>query len=121
MRQIYFGSVHNSLAGLVTARYADSLGAVVGLLTASASGLARLCAAPVLSLRQFVPSVIDHILLGVIHAKGDLKTHEVFGEHDDCNQEQALEQPAGEHAAIREHANGRFSSQGFRRTDERRA
>ena len=119
MRQIYFGSIHNFLAGLVAAGNADGLGAVVGLLTAGASGLARLRATPVLGLRQFVAGVVDDVLLGASWRKREFKTHKVFREQDDCDQQQALDQPASEHAAIREHANGRFSSQGLRRAGER--
>ena len=121
MRQIYLGSVHNFLAGLVAARYADGLRAVVGLLAAGAPGFAGLRAAPVLDLRQFVGGVIDDVVLRASWRVGNLKTRKVFGEHDDRDQQQALEQPAGDHAAIREHANGRFSGQGLRRAGERRA
>jgi len=120
MRQIYLGSVHNFLARLVAARYADGLGAVVGLLAAGASGLAGLRSAPVLGLRQFVAGVIDDVPFGMSWRQGELKTHEAFGEHDDRDQQQAFEQPAEEHAAIREHANGRFSRQAPRRAGERR-
>ena len=121
MGQIYLGSVYNSFARLVTARYADGLRAVVGLLTAGASGLARLRSAPVLRLRQFVAGVIDDVLLGASCRSGDLKTDKVFGEHDERDQQQALEQPGDKHAAIREHANGRFSSERLRRAGERGA
>ena len=121
MRQIHLGSVHNFLAGLIAARYADGLRAVVGLLTAGASGLAGLRSSPVLSLRQFVAGVIDDVPLRARWRGGNLKTHKAFGEHDDRDQQQALQQPAGEHAAIREHANGRFSGQAPRRAGERRA
>jgi len=58
--------------------------------------------------------VIDHVLLGTSRRSGDLKTHKVFGEHDERDQQQALEQPGDEHASIRKHANGRFSGQAFR-------
>src|ERR1019366_3488382 len=75
MRQIDFRSVHNFFAGLVAARYADGLRAVVGLLTSGASGLARLRAAAVLGLRQFVAGVVDDVPLGMIWAKGNLKSH----------------------------------------------
>jgi hypothetical protein len=51
MRQIHLGSVHDFLAGLIATRYADGLRAVVGLLAASASGLAGVRAAPVLRVR----------------------------------------------------------------------
>jgi len=115
MWQIYLGSVHYSFARLVTARYADGLGAVVGLLTSGASRLAGLRSALVLGLREFVAGVIDYVLLGASGRSGDLKTHKVFGEHDERDQQQALEQPGDKHAAIREHANGRFSGQAFRR------
>jgi hypothetical protein len=94
MRQIYFGSVHNSFARLVAARYADGLRAVVGLLTSGASGLAGLRSATVLRLREFVAGVIDHVLLGAGGRSGDLKAHKVFGEHDERDQQQTLEQPA---------------------------
>jgi len=121
MRQIYLGSVHNFLAGLVAARHADGLRAVVGLLTTGASGLAGLRAAPVLGLRQFVTGVINDVPLGTSWRSGELKTRKALGEHDDRDQQKALEQPAEEHAAIREHANGRFSGQALRRAGERRA
>src|SRR5208283_267902 len=119
MRQIYFRSVDNLLGGLVATRYADGLGAMVSLLAAGASGLACLRATAVLSLRQFVAGVIDHVPLRTSGRKRDLKTRKALGEHDDSNQQQALEQPAKEHAAIGEHADGRFSGQGFWRASER--
>jgi len=121
MRQINLGSVHNFLAGLVATRHANGLRAVMSLLTAGASGLAGLRAAPVLGLRQLVARVIDDVPLGLGWRKRYLKTHKAFGEHDDRDQQQALEQPADEHAAIREHANGRFSGQALRRAGQRRA
>ena len=120
MRQIYLGSVHNFFAGLVAARYADGLRAVVGLLAAGASGLAGLRAAPVLGLREFVAGVVDHVPLRTSWRSGDLKTHKAFRQYDDRDQQQAFEQPAEEHAAIREHTNGRFSRQAPRRAGERR-
>jgi len=120
MRQIYLGGVHNLLAGLVAARYADGLGAVVGLLAAGASGFTGLRPAPVLGLRQFVAGVIDDVPLRTSWRKGDLRTGKALGEHDDRDQQKAFEQPADEHAAIREHANGRFSGQAPRRAGERR-
>jgi hypothetical protein len=83
MRQIYLGSVHNFLARLVAARYADGLGAVVGLLAAGASGLAGLRSAPVLGLRQFVAGVIDDVPLEAGCRSGGLKTLKALGEHDD--------------------------------------
>ena len=51
MRQIDLGSVYNFLDGLVAARHADGLGAMVGLLTSGASRLASLGSASVLGLR----------------------------------------------------------------------
>jgi hypothetical protein len=121
MRQIHLGSVHNLLAGLVATRYANGLRAVVGLLTTGASGFAGLGAASVLGLRQLVGGVIDDIPLGTSGRSGDLKTHKALRENDDGDQQQALQQPADEHAAIWEHANGRFSGQALRRASERGA
>jgi hypothetical protein len=121
MRQIHLGSVHNLLAGLVATRYANGLRAVVGLLTAGASGLAGLGAASVLSLGQLVGGVIDDIPLRASGRSGDLKTYKALRENYDRDQQQALQQPADEHAAIREHANGRFSGQALRRASERGA
>jgi hypothetical protein len=83
VRQIHLGSVHNFLAGLIAARYADGLCAMVGLLTAGASGLAGLRAAPVLGLRQFVAGVIDDVPLEAGWRSGGLKTLKALGEHDD--------------------------------------
>jgi hypothetical protein len=93
----------------------------MGLLTSGASGLAGLRSAAVLGLRQFVAGIIDHVLLGASCRSRDLKTHKVFGDHDERDQQQALEQPARKHAAIREDADGRFSGQAFWRAGERRA
>jgi len=121
MRQVEFGSVHYSLAGLVAACYADGLRMVMGLLTSGASGLARLRSAPVLCLRQFVAGVINHILLRMTWRQWKLKTHKAFGEHDHCDQQQALQQPGDEHSAIGEHAHGRFSGQALWRASEGRA
>ncbi len=120
MRQIDLGSVHNFLRGLVAARHADGLGAVVGLLTSGASRVASLGSASVLGLRQLVRRVIDDVPLQTNWRSRHLKTRKVFGEHDDRNYQQALQQPAGKHAAVGEDANGRFSGQGFRRASERR-
>ena len=97
----------------------DGLRGVMGLLTAGAPRFAGLRSAAVLGLRQFVAGVIDNVLLGASGRSGDLKTHKVLGEHDERDQQQALEQPGDEHAAIREHANGRFSGQAFWRAGER--
>jgi len=119
MRQIDSGSVYNLLAGLVAARYADGLGAMVGLLTSGASRLASLRAASILSLRQFVSGVIDDVPVQARGSGRNLKTGIAFGEHDDGNQQQALEQPASQHAAIREHANGSFSGEALWRAGER--
>src|SRR5258707_14265440 len=121
MRQIYLGSVHNFLAGLVAAGYANGLGAVMGLLTAGASGLARLRSTPVLRLRQFVAGAIDDVPLGTGGRSRDLKSGKVFREHDERDQQQALQEPAREHAAIWEHANGSFSCQRLRGAGECRA
>lgn len=118
MRQIDLGSVYNLLTRLVAARHADGLGAMVGLLTSGASGLASLRSSPILSLRQFVSGVVDDVPVQARGSGWDLKTLKAFGKHDDGDQQQALEQPAGEHAAIREDANGSFSGQGFRRAGE---
>ena len=121
MRQIDLGSVHNFLDGLIAARHADGLGAVVGLLTAGESRLASLGSASVLGLRQLVGGVIDDVPLQTNGRSRQLKTRKTFGEHDDRDHEQALQQPAGDHAAIGKDADGRFSGQGFRRAGERRA
>ena len=83
MRQIDLGSVHNFLDGLVAARHADSLGAVVGLLTAGASRVAGLGSASVLGLREFVGGVIDDVPLQTNWRSRHLKTGKAFGEHDD--------------------------------------
>ncbi len=119
MRQIDLGSVYNFLARLVAARYADGLRAMVSLLTSGASRLASLRSTSILSLRQFVSGVIDDVPVQARGSGWDLKTLKACGEHDDRDQQQALEQPTGEHAAIREDANGSFSGQGFRRAGER--
>src|ERR1700687_3449344 len=108
MRQVYFGSVDNFLAGLVAARYANRLRAVMGLLTTGASGSARLRSAAVLSLRQFVAGIIDDVPLRTSGKSRDLKCGKVFGENDECDQQKQLKQPRRKHAAIREHADGRF-------------
>ena len=121
MRQIHLGGVDNLFARFISAHYADGLRVVVGLLTAGASGLAGLRAAPVLGLRQFVAGVIDDVPLGTSWRSEGLQTGKAFGDHDERDQQQTLEQPADEHAAIREHANGRFSGQALRRTGERGA
>ena len=71
MRQIHLGSVHNFFAGLIAARYADGLRAMVGLLTAGASGLAGLRAAAVLGLRQFVAGIIDDVPLQTSWRSGE--------------------------------------------------
>ena len=88
MRQIYLGSVHNSLTGLVAARYANRLRAVMGLLTSGASRLAGLRSAAVLSLRQFVAGIIDDVPLWTSGKSRDLKSGKVFGEHDERDQQQ---------------------------------
>src|SRR5208337_910100 len=119
MRQIDLGSVYNFFARLVAARYADGLGAMVGLLAAGASGLASLRSTLILSLRQFVSGVVDDIPVQARGSGWNLKTGIAFGKHDDRDQQQALEQPAGEHAAIRKHANRRFSGEALRRAGER--
>jgi len=75
------GSVHNSLAGLVAARYANRLSAVVGLLTAGASRLAGLRSAAVLVCAVRCRSNRSHPV-GDEWKSGDLKTHKVFGEHE---------------------------------------
>ena len=121
MRQIDLGSVHNFLDGLIAARHADGLGAMVGLLTSGASRLASLGSASVLGLRQLVGGIIDDVPLQTNGRRRHLQTRKTFGEHDDRNHEQALQQPAGKHAAIGEDADGRFSGEGFRRAGERGA
>ncbi len=92
---------------------------MVSVLTAGSSGLAGLRAAAVLRLRQFVAGVIDHVPLRTGRWQGNLKTHKAFGKHDDGDQQQAFEQPADEHTAIRKHANRRFSGEALRRAGER--
>jgi hypothetical protein len=82
---------------------------MVSLLTAGSSGLAGLGAASVLRLRQFIAGKVDDIRLGMSRRKRELKTHKAFGEHDERDQQQAFQQPAGEHAAVGEDADGRFS------------
>ena len=119
MRQVEIGSVHHGLAGPVAARDADSLRAVVGLLAARASRPAGMRAAPVLRLRQFVAGEIDDVLLGMRWRQGEIKTHKAFGKNDERDQQQALDQPAGEDASVGEDSNRGFSSQGLWRASER--
>src|SRR5208282_5893506 len=119
MRQIYFGSVNDFFAGLIATRYADGLRAMVGLVAAGASGFAGLRAAAILGLRQFVSRVIDYVPVQASGRSGHLKTLKARGEHDDRDQQQQFEQPAGEHSAIREDADGRFSGKGFWSAGER--
>jgi hypothetical protein len=120
MRQLELGSVHHGFTGLVAARYADGLRGVVGLPTTGASSFTSLCAASILRLRQFVAGVIDHVPLRVSWGERKFETDKVFGDYDHGDQQEALKHPANEHAAIREHANRRFSGQGPRRASERR-
>jgi hypothetical protein len=119
MRQVDSGSVYDFLAGLVAARHADGLGAMVGLLASGASRLASLRSTSILSLRQFVSGVVDYVPVQARGSGWNLKTGIAFGEHDDRNQQQALEQPASQHAAIREHADRRFSGEALWRAGER--
>lgn len=119
MRQVELGSVHHGLAGLVAAGDADGLRAVMGLAAAGASRLAGLRAAAVLRLRQLVAGVIDDIFLGMSWRQREIKTHKVLGNYDERNQQQALDQPAGENASVGEDSNRGFSGQGLWRASER--
>lgn len=118
MRQIDMRSVDNFFARPVAARYPDGLRAVVRLLTSGASRFARLRAAAILRLRQLVAGIIDDIPLRARWWRRDFEADEALGEHDDGDQQQALEQPADDNAAIGKDADGRFSGEGFRRARE---
>ena len=113
MRQIDVRSVDNLFAGLVAAGYADRLRAMGGLLAAGASGFAGPRPAAILSLRQLVPGIIDDVPLRARWRRRDFEADEALGKHDDRDQQQALEQPREEDAAIGENADGRFSGEGF--------
>ena len=121
MRQIHFGSIRNFFARLLAAHYTNGLRAVVGLLTTRASGPAGLCAGAVLGSRQLVTGVIDDIPLGMIWRNRDLHIGEATGKDDQSNQQQELDEPSDEYAAIGEDANRRFSGERFGRADERGA
>lgn len=119
MRQIHFGSIRNFFARLLAAHYTNGLRAVMGLLAAGASRFAGLCASAVLGSRQLVTGVIDDIPLGMIGRNRDLHIRKATGKDDKSNQQQELDEPADEYAAIGEDANRRFSGERLRRADQR--
>jgi hypothetical protein len=120
MRQVQFGCVHYGFARLIAAGYADGLRVVVGLLASGASGFAGLRSPAVLRLRQFVAGVINYVLLRMTWGQGQFETDKALGKHDQCDEQKTFKQPGDEHAAIGEHADGRFSGQALGRTSESR-
>src|SRR5580698_1760146 len=121
MRQVYFGCVDNFLAWLVAARYTDGLRAVVSLLTSGTPRLAGLRSAAVLRLRQFVARVVDNVRLRTRWRRRNLQTYKSLRNHNNGDQQQTLDQPANQHAAIWEHADGRFSGEWLWRPRQCRA
>ena len=114
--QIYFGSIHNFLARFIAARDSDGLGAVMGLLAASAARLASLRASVIGRLRQFVSGVINNIPLGLRWRNKWLKTGNALRKNDHGDEEEALDQPGAEQSTIGEDADGRFSGQSLGRS-----
>jgi hypothetical protein len=109
MREIDLWSVDNFFTRLIAAHDADDLRAVMGLLSAGASGLAGLRSAAILRLGQFIARVINHILLRVIRRQREFETDQVFGNFDERKQQQTFDQPARQHSPVGEHADGRLS------------
>jgi len=110
MREIDLWGVNNFLARRFAPHDADDLCAVVGLLSAGASGLAGLRSTAILRLGEFITRVINHILLRMIRRQREFETDQVFGNFDERKQQQTFDQPASQHSPVGEHADGCLSS-----------
>lgn len=86
MRQVHLGRIDDRFARSVSARDLDGLGAMMRLLSASATRFAGLCSSAIGGLRQFISRVIDHIPFGTRWRNEGLKRRDVLGKHDNRNQ-----------------------------------
>jgi len=111
VRQAKVGRVHDFRRERSSAGDLDGLSAMLSFVSSRRPASSSLRAGQIFGAGKFVAGVVDDVVAGQPGRDVGPQLRQLYGHNDGGEDQESFGQPAGNHAAVRKHAVGRFTGQ----------